>query len=370
MAIFKRGRVYWFEFLYNGERIRKSTHQHNARAAKDIAAAYRVALAKGEAGLERRPNPPTLAEFESRFSGWIDESLENVSTRRFYHTAYKKLLEFPPLARTRLDLIDEPLVEGFKSKLLADGLSKTTANRYLTTLRKALRYASRRLKLFDKLPEVTMYPDERQREFIFSDADYKNWIAMAPEPLRSASVLARNCGICRGEMLALQRDSITLYDAADDDGMFGRMEIKRGLKRKERRRILPINREMRNVLLELLARSRCEYLFTAREDPARPLSTFTLSHQLSSTRKALRLHDDAGLHTLRHTFLTEMGRRTDAFTLQKIAGHARIITTQRYVHPQQDAIAAAFAAREQGRPEVPTKVPTVARGSKKVSVYN
>jgi hypothetical protein len=45
---------------------------------------------------------------------------------------------------------------------------------------------------------------------------------------------------------------------------------------------------------------------------------------------------------LRHTFLTEMGRFTDAFTLQKIAGHNCITTTMRYVHPQEDAIDSAF----------------------------
>jgi hypothetical protein len=62
-----------------------------------------------------------------------------------------------------------------------------------------------------------------------------------------------------------------------------------------------------------------------------------------------------------------MGRKTDPFTLQKIAGHARITTTQRYVHPQEEAIVTAFAARGK---TVPTKVPTVANRLKTEFVYN
>lgn len=370
MAVFKRGRFYHYAFIYRRQRYQASTRQRNYQAACDIEAAARTALAKGDAGIGQKPPAPTLKEFEKDFSVWIDENKENVRTREFYKISFSKLLTFKPLAAARLDRIDEPMLERFKTAMLAGELSKSTVNRYLATLRKALRYASRTLKLFDKLPVVSMYPDERQREFIFSDADYKNWLAMAPEPLRSASILARNSGICRGEMLALQRDCITLSDQADDDGMWGEMEIKRALKRKERRRKLPINADMRAAIMGLLARSRCEYLFTALEDPTQPLSPYTLEDQLRRTRTTLKLHADAGLHTLRHTCLTELGRTTDSFTLQRIAGHARITTTMRYVHVQQDAIGQAFATREQKRPAAPTKSTTVERIAKGEPVYN
>jgi len=140
--------------------------------------------------------------------------------------------------------------------------------------------------------------------------------------------------------------------------MFGQVEIKRGLKRLERERTLPVTRQMRDAILAMLSRSGCEYVFTSVENPKEPLSPFTLASQLRRTRTTLRLDPDAGLHALRHTFLTEMGRITDAFTLQKIAGHARITTTQRYVHPQQEAVKAAFAAKAGKVPTISTTVTT------------
>ena len=59
-------------------------------------------------------------------------------------------------------------------------------------------------------------------------------------------------------------------------------------------------------------------------------------------RDKIMVDPDAGLHTLRHTFLTEAGEHTDAFTLQYIAGHDTIKTTMRYVHPRAESVSRAF----------------------------
>jgi integrase len=59
-------------------------------------------------------------------------------------------------------------------------------------------------------------------------------------------------------------------------------------------------------------------------------------------RAKIETHPDAGLHTLRHTFLTEAAEYTDPFTLQYVAGHRNIKTTMRYVHPQANAVDKLF----------------------------
>jgi integrase len=48
-------------------------------------------------------------------------------------------------------------------------------------------------------------------------------------------------------------------------------------------------------------------------------------------------------YVLRHTALTRLAEAgCDVFTLARIAGHSSITITQRYVHPQADAIEQAF----------------------------
>jgi len=63
MAVFKRGRIYWYHFIFNGEPIQESTKQGNPRVARQIEAAHRTALAKGEVGIHEKKQVPTLAAF-------------------------------------------------------------------------------------------------------------------------------------------------------------------------------------------------------------------------------------------------------------------------------------------------------------------
>src|SRR5262249_48465241 len=49
-------------------------------------------------------------------------------------------------------------------------------------------------------------------------------------------------------------------------------------------------------------------------------------------------------YSLRHTALTNLASECDTFALKTIDGHSSITMTQRYVHPQAQAIAEAFSS--------------------------
>jgi integrase len=50
------------------------------------------------------------------------------------------------------------------------------------------------------------------------------------------------------------------------------------------------------------------------------------------------------LYSLRHTFLTRLGQSgCDVWTLARIAGHASIAISSRYVHPSEDAVLDAIS---------------------------
>ena len=59
---------------------------------------------------------------------------------------------------------------------------------------------------------------------------------------------------------------------------------------------------------------------------------------------------DAVLHSTRHTALTDFGAAgADAFTIQQIAGHASVTTSQRHIHPLPETIQRAVARLEEYR---------------------
>jgi len=364
--VYRRGDVWWFSFVFNRKRIQKSTRQGNKQVARDAEAAERMRLVKSDLGIERTAAlpVPTFEEFKTTFMEWVRAEKSNTRTQDFYEICYDRLCDLREMAKAKLNDIDEPMIE--RLKLSMKEVSKTTVNRYLATLRKALRYAWRKQKLMDKVPLIELYSREdgaeRQCEYVFSATDYQAWLSAAREPLRSASVLAHDGGICRGELLALQRDCVNLGDSADEHGFWGVISIRRGLKRKDRRRDIPITEDMAAVLLKLLAESKCEYVFTNLHDHSAPLSANTLANQHRSLKRSCEFHPDAGIHALRHTFLTEAGRHTqNVKALQKLAGHSKIETTMRYIHPDEADILEIASAVQQARAKRVTTVFTTVR---------
>jgi len=51
MSLYNRGGVWWFEFVFKGERVRESTKQGHKRTAEQLEAAKRTQLAKAEVGI-------------------------------------------------------------------------------------------------------------------------------------------------------------------------------------------------------------------------------------------------------------------------------------------------------------------------------
>jgi hypothetical protein len=69
--------VYWYKFMWNGELVRESTKQGNDKVARQMEAAHKTSLAKGEVGIREKKAVPTLAEFcRKRFAPWADDALE------------------------------------------------------------------------------------------------------------------------------------------------------------------------------------------------------------------------------------------------------------------------------------------------------
>ena len=70
--IYKRGKVYWYKFVFNGQLVRESTKQGNDKVARQIESAHRTSLAKGEVGIREKKVAPTLKEFmEKQFEPWV-----------------------------------------------------------------------------------------------------------------------------------------------------------------------------------------------------------------------------------------------------------------------------------------------------------
>ena len=134
--IYKRGKIYWFHFVWNGERVQKSTKQSNKRVAEQIESAYKTKLAKGEVGIAEPKRVPTLREFGPRFKAEIKvHCAGKPRTIAFWDQKLTRLLEFTPLASARLDKINKALIASYVQSRHGD-VAVATINRELATLRR------------------------------------------------------------------------------------------------------------------------------------------------------------------------------------------------------------------------------------------
>jgi integrase len=344
MSIFKRGNVYWYHFLFNGEHIQRSTKQGNPRTARQIEAAYRTSLAKGEVGIEERRAAPMFADLAQRFIAHVEARHENKpQTVRFYASKLSRLLEFPPIAGARLDRIDEGVIESYVVARRAS-VGPATVNRELATLRRMLRLAHE-WKEIQRVPRIRLLSGERVRDFVLSKKQEEIYLAACPQPLNDIAVLMLQTGLRISEALHLEWADITLVPV--NGARFGFLRVREG-KSKNSRRIIPLTDRAAAMLRERLESKSSAFVFANREgEPYLGTSINHLHRDACAPKVDGKRHEifstDFVMHSLRHTMLTRLGESgVDAFTIMRIAGHSSIVVSQRYIHPTPEAVERAF----------------------------
>ncbi len=360
MAIFKRGRIYWFHFWRGTEHIQRSTRQGNPRVARQLEAACKTALAKGEVGILERKPVPTLKDFSQRFIDAIQVRCESKPrTLEFYAQQLSRLLEFDPLATARLDAIDEGLIESFiqwrsqqQSQAGANRkgrhpprprkpVSLASVNRALATLRRLLRLAHE-WRVIDRLPRVRLLSGERNREFILTHAQERLYLEMARQPLCDVATLILDTGLRIGEALALGWSDVHLEPAPG--AKFGYLHVREGKSRLARRNI-PLTGRVSAMLASRKGQPKSPWVFA--QGASEPMRSSSLDHLHRELREALKMPSEFVLHSLRHTYGTRLGEAgTDAFSIMILMGHSTVTISQRYVHPTPEALERAVERLE------------------------
>jgi integrase len=187
--------------------------------------------------------------------------------------------------------------------------------------------------------KVTLAKGERQRDRVLTDAEITTYLAACPQPWKDAATIIRGTGMRPGEVFTLRWERVLL------SGDRGLLQVSEG-KSKAAKRILPLVPEVYAVLerrREKQGKPEEGWVFpsTAREGHLNGDTTKD-QHAIALDKSKVARFEP---YILRHTALTRFAESgCDVFTLARIAGHSSITITQRYVHPQKDAVERAFAA--------------------------
>lgn len=343
--------VYWYKFMWRGKLVRESTKQGSDKVARQMEAAHKTSLAKGEVGIREPKSLPTLSEFcTSRVEPWAKATFEKSCPKNWlwYRTGIRALTAYKPLGGATLDQITSELASEFAAHRLRQGMEVSTANNSLRVLRRILNL-SVEWSVMKTVPRIKTLPGERRRERVVTRNEEARYLAAAPEPLASIATVLADTGMRPEECFRLGWESVTWAS-----GRNGSLLVSHG-KTASSRRVIPLTPRVRAVL---------ELRWEAKEKPDEgwiwPAPTLSGHIEPSSLRKQhaktfKTLAEEAAkrnekpmrpfvLYSLRHTFLTRLGESgCDVWTLARIAGHASITVSSRYVHPSEDAVMEAMS---------------------------
>jgi integrase len=339
--IYKRGKRYWYRFMWDGKLVRESTKQGNDKVARQMEAAHRTSLAKGEVGIRERKKAPSFCEFaEKQFLPWAETTFSaKRKTWLYYRNGVRRLKGYSQLCSLPLD--DAKLgekVSGYIAHRQAKGLQVASVNRELQVLRRLLHLAVE-WGFVDQVPKIRMLSGEQHREFVLSQEEEAKYLAASSEPLASVATVLSDTGMRPEECYRLRWEYIIWVN-----GRHGSLLVTHG-KTAAARRSLPMTPRVR-ALLETRWKTQEKptegYVWPAPSKSGH-IEPSSLKKQHAKALKVSKVRRFV-LYSLRHTFLTRLGASgCNVWTLARIAGHCSIAISARYVHPSEDAVLTAMS---------------------------
>jgi integrase len=352
MSIFKRGSVYWYHFLWDGRHVQRSTKQGNPRVARQIEAAYKTALAKGEVGITERKKAPGFKAAMTAFLEWSEGEHEaHPATHRRYRVSSIALLSH--FGDAPIDRITPEAVEAFKSaralesatargkekgkrKSTGKKIRPATLNRELACLKALFNHALKQDFTFrNPVSRVEFLPENNEQTRVLTYDEQSKYLSVATPMLRDVATLMLETGMRPEEVYRIKPENVNLAG--------GFLVIPYGKTKAARRRV-PLTASARRILGLRLASDEA-FLFPCETDSKRPVPKVNNAHDRAvkdSKVAPFRLYD------LRHTWATRAAESgIDLVTLAALLGHSKIQMVLRYAHPTQEHQARSVERMEQ-----------------------
>jgi integrase len=352
MSIFKRHRIYWFHFLHEGQHIQRSTKQGNPRVARQIEAAFRTALAKGEVGITERKRIPGFKTAMADFLKWAkqDHQMASGTAERYRYSSFGLLSFF---GDKQLDKITPEEVEHYKTARAAEfktvrgkgkkriqtkqRLRPATVNRELACLRAMFNHAIKadvplRNPISKTAAKVLREDNEQTRVLTYDEQS--NYLAKASPMMWDVAMMMLETGMRPEEVYRIQPANVYLAENYLFNPYGKTKAAKRRIKLTETAKSILTRRMKAAAERESKEKGSGAFLFPCDTDATRPLPGVQSPHA-----RALRESKVARFrpYDCRHTWATRAAQAgIDLVTLAAMLGHSKINMVLRYAHPTQE----------------------------------
>lgn len=361
MSVFRRGKICWYEFNFQGQRIRESAHTASKTIARQAELQRRRELELGINGLAKRERPPL---FPVATKAWLESKTALTPLGRAYYRQYVGKLARHFANRLVSDAGADDIT-ALQRKRQAEGLSGRQVNCEVATLRAILKHYGTWAGIAHRVKMLRECSDTGRA---FSPEDERTLLeAIAQSPstaLYPFFILSIDAGLRPSETRALRRRGLSLDWK---DGVIESGEIIVGQSKTEAGsgRVIPLTRRACAALTLWLSRfpdaEQDAFVFpyhhvgfagNARKlhvwgiDLARPMGIYSYKRAFDTARRKAKV--DYRFYDARHSFVTRLAENpaVSEETIRQLAGHVSPRMLARYSHIRSRARRDAIATLE------------------------
>jgi integrase len=218
-------------------------------------------------------------------------------------------------------------IHDWRDALVDDGVSKSTANRYLASVSKVFNHAVDE-RVIKSAPRIKFYRVKSERVRYFSDTEIDQITSFFTERgddwMTDMFVLALKTGMRKGEIIALGEGRASVSDCGDW------IYLPPEVTKTNKGRNVPISNPVANAAAHRIVRDLMQH-YTKKK----------FEHRWNLVKREYARTDDTYVfHVTRHNAASRMANELQVPTVivAEMLGHSSLSTTQRYVHAKSNTM--------------------------------
>jgi integrase len=337
MAIYLRGKSYYFDFVHKGQRYTGCIGPVSRTVAKEEEARKKAEVIEGRLNPARARKSPRFDAFAEEYLGWSKANKKP----RAHERDVTSLAALRPFfsGKTLADITPWP-IEKYKKARKDLGKSNQTVNLELACLKALFSKAIIWRKAGENpVKQVKMLQVNNARVRFLEEEEEARLLPECKGYLHDIVCTALNTGFRRNELLSLRPEEV--------DFTRGLVNVRAGYAKNGEGRSVPMTGILREVLRRLVKEAQeSGSLHLFRNQHGAPLRIYALRDAFENAVQEAGLRD-FHFHDLRHTFASRLVMAgVDIRTVQELMGHKTIAMTLRYAHLSPDHKRKAMEALE------------------------
>src|ERR1700751_416597 len=214
MAVFRRGKIYWYHFEFQGRRIQESSGFQNKTAALRAEAKRKMDLLERPAGFTKSKPTPKFEDFARHFLEWSKQQ-HRPKTYELHELNYRTLKRF--FHGKYLDEITSEMVENFKLARKQERIrwakhrcvTGATVNRALTTLKLLYHQAERSgYAVKNPVAGVAMFREPIDSMRVISFEEQASFLTETSQPLHDIAKIILDTGMRPEEVFRMRAENL------------------------------------------------------------------------------------------------------------------------------------------------------------------